>query len=69
MILAGTITQGQAVSLILLFIFLFAFLVADIYLVLFLRRKNKKLARDADTADGDEKTEEIKEKSESELNE
>ena len=47
-LLAGGITHGQAVALVLLCIFLIVFIVADIYLVLFLRRGNKKLAKDAD---------------------
>ena len=68
-ILAGAITQGQAVSLILLFVFLFVFLVADIYLVLSLRRKNKKLAKNSETTDGDDEINQKKNNSESEANE
>ena len=44
-VLAGGITHGQAVAIALLFIFLIVFLIVDIYLVLFLRSKNKKLAK------------------------
>lgn len=49
-ILAGGITQGQAIALILLCAFLFLFILVDIYLVLHLRRKNKKLAKKNDFA-------------------
>ena len=48
-LLAGGMTHGQAVALILLFIFLVIFIVVDVYLVLFLHRRNKKLAKNADT--------------------
>lgn len=68
-LLAGGITQGQAVSLILLCVFLIVFLIADIYLVLSLRRKNKKLAKNADTTDGDDEINQKKNNSESEANE
>ena len=44
-LLSGAITHGQAVTLVLLCIFLIAFFIIDIYLVLSLRRKNKKLAK------------------------
>ena len=47
-LLAGAITHGQAVALVILCIFLIIFIVADIYLVLFLRRRNKKLAQNTD---------------------
>ncbi len=47
-ILAGSITKGQAVALILLCVFVFIFIVVDIYLVLSLRRKNKKLAKNSE---------------------
>lgn len=50
-LLSGGITHGQAVSIVILCIFLFLFVVADIYLVLFLRRRNKKLAKNNDSAD------------------
>ena len=43
-LLAG-ITHGQAVTLVLLCVFLIIFIIADVYLVLFLRRRNKKLAK------------------------
>lgn len=43
-LLAGGITHGQALSLILLCVFLVLFIIFDIFLVLSLRRKNKKLA-------------------------
>lgn len=46
-LLAGSITHGQAVVLVLLSIFLMIFVVADIYLVLFLHRKNKRLAQNS----------------------
>ncbi len=42
-LLAGDVTKGQVVALILLCVVLFLFIVFDIYLVLSLRRKNKKL--------------------------
>ena len=44
-LLAGGISHGQAVVLVLLSVFLIIFVVADIYLVLFLHRKNKRLAQ------------------------
>ena len=44
-LLAGGITHGQAVILVLLCIFLIIFIIVDIYLVLFLRRRNKRLAK------------------------
>ena len=44
-LLAGGITHGQAVVLVLLCILLIVFIVVDIYLVLFLHRRNKKLAK------------------------
>ena len=50
-LLAGGITPGQTVALVLLCIFLSIFVIFDVYLVLFLRRKNKKLAKNADTDD------------------
>ena len=57
-LLAGGITHGQAVALVLLCIFLIVFIVADVYLVLFLRRGNKKLAKNADkTYDSETKDE------------
>ena len=49
-LLAGGITHGQAVALILLCVFLIIFVVLDVCLLLFLRRKNKKLANDADNS-------------------
>ena len=48
-LLAG-ITHGQAVTLVLLCVFLIIFIIADVYLVLFLRRRNKKLAKNAKLA-------------------
>lgn len=47
-LLASGIAHGQAVALVLLCIFLIIFIVLDIYLVLFLHRRNKKLAKRAD---------------------
>ena len=44
-LLAGAITHGQAVTLVLLCIFLIIFIIVDIYLVLSLHRKNIKLAK------------------------
>ena len=44
-LLAGGITHGQAVALVILCIFLVFFIIGDIYLVLFLHRRNKKLAQ------------------------
>lgn len=53
-LLAGDITHGQAVALVLLCIFLIVFIVVDVYLVLFLRRGNKKLAKSVEkTIDGE----------------
>ena len=54
-LLAGGITHGQAVALALLCIFLIIFIVADVYLVLFLRRRNKKLAKNTDLVSVSEK--------------
>lgn len=56
-LLAGSITHGQAVAIILLCILLFCFIVANVFLVLMLRRKNKRLAVKAETDDGKEKSE------------
>ncbi len=53
-LLAGEVTKGQAVALILLCVVLFLFIVFDIYLVLSLRRKNKKLVRRSDVVSDDE---------------
>lgn len=47
-LLAADMTHGQAVALILLFIFLIIFIVVDVYFVLFLHRRNKKLAREVE---------------------
>ena len=47
-LLAADITHGQAVALILLFVFLIVFIVVDVYFVLFLHRQNKKLAKSAE---------------------
>ena len=51
--LAGGIAHGQAVALVLLCIFLIIFIVVDVYLVLFLHRRNKKLAQNTEKDDGD----------------
>lgn len=48
-LLADAITHGQAVALVLLCVFLVIFIIIDVYLVLSLRRKNKKLAKDSQT--------------------
>ena len=53
-LLAGEVTKGQAVALILLCVVLVLFIVFDIYLVLSLRRKNKKLVRRSDVVSDDE---------------
>ncbi len=53
-LLAGDVTKGQAVALILLCVVLFLFIVFDIYLVLSLRRKNKKLVKRSDVVSDDE---------------
>lgn len=53
-LLAGEVTKGQVVALILLCVVLFLFIVFDIYLVLSLRRKNKKLVRRSDVVSDDE---------------
>lgn len=50
-LLSNGITYGQAVTLVLLCVFLLVFIIADIYLVLYLRRKNKMLVKRTDTAD------------------
>ena len=52
-LLAGAITHGQAVTLVLLCVFLIIFLIADVYLVLFLRRRNKKLLKDTEVKDNE----------------
>ena len=53
-LLSGGISHGQAVALVLLCIFLVVFIVVDIYLVLFLRRRNKRLAKNTDlTSNGE----------------
>ena len=52
-LLAGAITHGQAVTLVLLCVFLIIFLIADVYLVLFLRRRNKKLLKDTEVKDSE----------------
>ena len=44
-LLAGSITHGQAVAIALLCVFLIIFIIVDVYLVLFLHRRNKKLAQ------------------------
>ena len=48
-LLAGGITHGQAVALLFLCIFLIVFIIWNIYLVLFLHRRNKKLAQSKET--------------------
>ena len=45
-LLVADMTHGQAVALVLLFIFLIIFIVLDVYFVLFLHRRNKKLAQE-----------------------
>ena len=50
-LLAGGITPGQTIALVLLCIFLIIFVIADVCLVLFLRRRNSKLAKDIDSGD------------------
>ena len=61
-LLAGSITHGQAIVLVLLSVLLIVFVVADIYLVLFLHRRNKRLAqnteliRDNNNFDGTDST-------------
>lgn len=54
-LLAGSITHGQTVALILLCVFLIVFIVVDVYMVLFLRRKNKKLAKNTYLISDEEK--------------
>ena len=61
-LLAGGITHGQAVVLVLLCIFLIAFIVVDIYLVLFLRRRNKELAKKSELKYDGEDVEEMNSK-------
>lgn len=51
-LLAGGIAHGQAVALVLLCIFLIIFIVVDVYLVLFLHRRNKKLAQNTEKDEG-----------------
>ena len=68
-LLAGGITHGQALTLILLSAFLFLFIIADIYLVLALRRKNKKLAKNSDMTDSDNDITQKKNNTESEEDE
>ena len=50
-LLVADMTHGQAVALILLFIFLIVFIIVDVYFVLFLHRRNKKLAQEAELLD------------------
>lgn len=57
-LLSSGITHGQAVSLILLCVFLVLFIIFDIFLVLTLRRKNKKLADKINTVNPDKNAEE-----------
>ena len=45
-LLAGGITHGQAIALVCLCIFSIIFIIVDVYFVLYLHRRNKKLARD-----------------------
>ena len=56
-LLAG-ITHGQAVMLVLLCVFLIVFIIVDVYLVLILHRRNKKLAKNADLASDKESEDE-----------
>lgn len=44
-ILASSMSQGQAVTLTLLCIFLVLFIIADVFMVLSLRKKNKELVK------------------------
>ena len=53
-LLAGGMTHGQAVALVLLCVFLAVFIVLDVCLVLFLRRRNKKLAKNAEISNESE---------------
>ena len=53
-LLTADMTHGQAVALILLFVFLIIFIVADVYFVLFLHRRNKKLAQEVELHDDSE---------------
>ena len=68
-LLAGAITHGQALTLILLCVFLLVFLMIDIYLVLSLRRKNKKFVKNTDTSNSDDDINQKKNNTESEENE
>ncbi|MDE7438957.1 MAG: hypothetical protein K2N23_00350 [Clostridia bacterium] len=70
-LLTNGITYGQAVAIVLLSIFLIVFIIADIYMVLSLRRKNKKLAKSTDATVENEKTSPIitKENEKGEANE
>ena len=54
--LLADITHGQAVTLVLLCVFLIVFIIVDVYLVLFLRRRNKKLAKNSDLTSDNEST-------------
>ena len=47
-LLAGGIAYGQAVALVILCVSLIVFTIIDVYLVLFLRRRNKKLAKNVE---------------------
>lgn len=54
-LLVGGITPGQTIALVLLCIFSIIFIIIDVCLVLFLRRRNSKLAKNIDLDDDRDK--------------
>lgn len=57
-ILASNMSHGQAVTLVLLCIFLVIFIVADIFMVISLRRKNKEFAKQVELQESEKENEE-----------
>lgn len=57
-LLASSMSHGQAVTLILLCIFLVIFIVADIFMVLSLRKRNKELAKQVELQEAEQENEE-----------
>ena len=53
-LLSSGMTHGQAVALVLLCVFSLIFIIFDVYLVLFLHRRNKRIAKDAALPPDDE---------------
>lgn len=57
-ILASNMSHGQAVTLVLLCIFLVIFIVADIFMVLSLRKRNKEFAKQVELQESEKENEE-----------